>query len=590
MTLKLTFTRKALGFVLTLLFACSWCQADLTTNIPQTGPVILKTGKDTSNVACWLETSLHRVFPHSKPGNARLKLLTARNAKIAFQACVKSGQTKDLIVSCELVGAEAFKPNVRYVGLVPMHHLTSGTAPEDLDGMEHLPGLVPDPLWPLTRVSSIGLNESRSFWITLNIPKDATPGTNEFKVRLSCNDGKQTVELPVSLEISEFVVKPRTNFPVTHWWRGEATWDYYKTDMFDQRWWDITRAQMANMLDHGSDVVYVPMFFNRRETFKRPCQLLIVNERQPGQYEFDWTRVKQFTDMCRKIGFKKFEWPHMWIYWGVKNPMRIYTHKGDKYEMLWDPNISGFSDTYMNFLKQFLPQFHEFLKKENLLEDSYFHLSDEPHADHIADYKRARQVLKDLAPWMKVMDALSDINYGRQGLTDIPVPIVSSAQAYVKEGIPHWVYYCCAPTGKWLNRFMDTPLTKVRMSGFVFYRQGANGFLHWGFNYWHKIEQEALTDPFNDGSAAAWPSIPYGDPFMIYPGPDGQPLDSIRWEVFAESLQDYAILQTAGISPNDPLLKDIHTYADFPKSEEWIQNTLENILRKPVVRKADATR
>ena len=52
---------------------------------------------------------------------------------------------------------------------------------------------------------------------------------------------------------------------------------------------------------------------------------------------------------------------------------------------------------------------------------------------------------------------------------------------------------------------------------------------------------------------------------MIYPGKDG-PIDSIRWEVFAESLQDYAILQTAGIKPDDPLLAPLKSYADFPKT------------------------
>ena len=270
----------------------------------------------------------------------------------------------------------------------------------------------------------------------------------------------------------------------------------------------------------------------------------------------------------------------MWIYWGVKNPMRIYTKKGESYEMLWPPDISGFSETYTNFLGQLLPQFHDFLVKENLMESSYFHLSDEPgEGEHLTNYKHARQILRDLAPWMKVMDALSNIEYGKQGLTDIPIPLVSAAQAYVDAKIPHWVYYCCNPTGPWLNRFQDTPLAKIRMSGMVFYRQGAKGFLHWGFNYWHKLEQEVLTDPFTDSSAGLWPSIPYGDPFMIYPGPDGKPMDSIRWEVFAEALQDYAILQTAGIKPDDALLSEIKTYAEFPKSEEWIQQILEKVLK-----------
>jgi hypothetical protein len=536
------------------------------------------------NVAFWLESSLKRVFPKTEPGAEGIQLLAARNSRIAFQACLKNRRLTELSAECQVIGADGLRPRIRYVGLVPMHHLTANTELSELDGVEHLPGLVPDTLWPLTRVTSIGPTESRSFWITLNIPADARPGIHEFKVRLSLADGSAQAELPVTLEVSSLTLKPRKDFPVTHWWRGEATWDYYKTGMFDERWWTLTEAQLRNMLDHGSDVVYAPIFFNRRETFKRPCQLLIVNETAPGKYQFDWSRVKRFTDLGKKIGFREFEWSHLWIYWGVKNPIRVYTEKAGEYEMLWPPDTGATSETYINFLKQFLPEFHDFLIRENILQHSYFHLSDEPGDNDVENYRAARKVLRELAPWMKVMDALSEVRYGREGLTDIPIPIVSAAQAYIDEKIPHWVYYCCAPQGPWLNRFQDTPLAKIRMSGMLFYRLGAKGFLHWGFNYWHKLEQEVLIDPFNDSSAAMWPLIPYGDAFMIYPGADGIPMDSLRWEVFAESLQDYALLQTAGIEPDDQLLAPIKSYAVFPKSEVWIKETLEKVLRsKPVV-------
>jgi hypothetical protein len=53
-----------------------------------------------------------------------------------------------------------------------------------------------------------------------------------------------------------------------------------------------------------------------------------------------------------------------------------------------------------------------------------------------------------------------------------------------------------------------------------------------------------------------------------------------RWEVFAESLQDYQLLQTAGIPPDSPLLKDLRTYADFPKSEAWIDKTIAAVLKQ----------
>jgi hypothetical protein len=532
-----------------------------------------------SDVTVWLESSLKRVFPRSQPSSAPLNLLAARGGRIAFQVCFRNLNLRPLHLECCVRDADDLKPQVRLVGLVPLPHLTPNTDLAELEGTGHLPGLVPDPLLLTTKAIS-GPNESRSFWITLNTPADALPGSRELKVQLTLQGNEpQVIEMPVKLEISEGVLQPRRDFPVTHWWRGEATWDYYGTGMFEERWWRLTQGQMENLLAHGTDVVYVPIFFSRRETFKRPCQLLIVDEPTPGQYRFDWSRVKRFTDLCREIGFQQFEWSHLWIYWGVENPIRVYTQEGSKYIMLWPPDTLAISDTYLNFLKQFLPQFHDFLVKESLLAGSFFHLSDEPGSDqHVENYRRARKVLHDLAPWMKVMDALSDVRYGKEGLTDMPIPIVDAAQGYIDAKIPHWVYFCCGPQGPWINRFMDTPLSKIRMSGWLFYRLGARGFLHWGYNYWHKIEQEAVVDPFNDGSAAFWPGIPYGDPFVVYPGED-RPIDSIRWEVFAESLQDYALLQSAGIRPEDALLNDLRSYSDFPKSEEWIRAALAKILK-----------
>ena len=66
---------------------------------------------------------------------------------------------------------------------------------------------------------------------------------------------------------------------------------------------------------------------------------------------------------------------------------------------------------------------------------------------------------------------------------------------------------------------------------------------------------------------------------VVYPGPDG-PYDSIRWEVFAESLQDYAILQSAGTDPDDPLLAPLRSYEDFPKTAEWISQALKQVLKQ----------
>jgi hypothetical protein len=546
---------------------------------PTSPPVIIETvDRADESMTFWLESSLRRVFPQSLPKSADLELLAARNSRIAFQVCVRNNGEDVDHVTCMVNEADELAPQVRFVGLTPVQHLTLETPLRELEGGgRFIPGLVPDSLWPVS-TAEVCPFESRSFWVTLTIPKWVEPGKRTLQVRLTRRENEElAAELPIQLTIAPLVLKPRHDFPVTHWWWPQSTWDQHKTGMFDERWWRITRAQMENMFAHGCDVVYVPIFFfSFPKTVERPGQMLIVREPAPGVYQFDWSHVKRFTDMCREIGFRQFEWSHLWRNWTVASPPIVYKLEGRRYIGLWPADEPLLSPKYTTFMKQFLPDFKKFLDQERLLDRSYFHLADEPQ--NLANYGAAREFLRREAPWIKVMDAVQDIEIAEQKLTDIPVCLVSVAGAYEDEDIPHWVYFCCVPTGDYLNRFMDTPLPKIRMAGWTFYRLRANGFLHWGFNYWNKLNDESAVNPFVDATAGSSPGIPAGDPFVIYPGPDGRPLDSIRWEVFAESLQDYALLQTAGISPDDESLDEIKSYKDFPKSEPWLDETRRRIL------------
>lgn len=547
------------------------------------GPIVAAVAdKSPHKLAFWMESTLNRVFPQSPEGTSTsIELLSGRNMKLSFQACVRNRSIHAQDVECVVTAPDAIKVRVRRVGYVPLKHLTTDTDPSELDGAGLLPGLVPDPLFPEPR-ASVGPSENQSFWVSVFVPADAKPGKHDLKVTMKFGDkGSRSVDLTALINVKELVIKPRQSFPVTHWWHADAIYHSIKAPRFDEKWWAIMPKYVSNMVDHGSNVVYVPLFHNRREVVPQPCQLLKITTTSQEQYQFDFSDVSRFVKLAKDNGAEYLEWTHLWIYWGVRNPIRIFGNGPEgRSELLWSTEAPATTGPYLTFLKQFLPAFHEFLKKEGVLEKSYFHLSDEPGGDeHFANYRKARELLRELAPWMKVMDALSEVRYGKEGLTDYPVPIISSAPAYIDAKIPHWVYYCCGPRGKYLNRFMDTPLPKIRMSGWLFYRLGASGFLHWGYTYWYKMDTQELTDPFSEGSGYGWPGIPYGDPFVVYPSPDG-PLDSIRWEVFAESLQDYALLQSAEIKPDDPLLEPLKDYANFPRSEEWIRDAVTRCLGK----------
>jgi len=464
-----------------------------------------------------------------------------------------------------------------------MPHRTTDVDISEQDGAEYIPGFVPDPLIP-ERMATVGPSENQSFWITVTVPSGVQPGQRHLKVVLSSEDEKTKAksvigELSANLDVRSFTIQPRHDFPVTHWWHADALYDYYKTEPFSEKWWREAELYLKDMTSHGSNVIMVPIFHTRREIVPRPPQLLKVTEIYPGKYQFDFSDVRRFIEMGKRSGTEYFEFPHLWLYWGVKNPIHVYRQDGDHWSLLWPTESDATTGVFRNFLEQYLPALRRFLDAEGLPADrTFFHVSDEPGSgEQFENYKKARVLLKELAPWMKVMDALSDVEYGKQRVTDIPVPILQSALKYIDAGIPHWVYFCTGPRGNYLNRLFDTPLAKIRMSGWLFYRLQANGFLHWGYNYWYKMDTQDLEDTFQEGAGGAWPGIPYGDPFEVYPGAEG-PIDSIRWEVFAESLQDYAILQTAGIKPDSAMLSDIKNYEDFPKTEGWIQERVHKIL------------
>ena len=104
-------------------------------------------------------------------------------------------------------------------------------------------------------------------------------------------------------------------------------------------------------------------------------------------------------------------------------------------KLLFPPETEATSPEYREFLTQFFTELYDLLKAEKLLTKSFFHVSDEPHGDeHRANYQAARKMLKEIAPWMKTMDALSEIAYGREKITDMPVPSIRTAVQFYNEG------------------------------------------------------------------------------------------------------------------------------------------------------------
>ena len=520
-------------------------------------------------------SSLKRCFPNSQfAPSATCALDAARGERVSCQIVVRTAEAPETV---KIVAPKMVKTDllVRRVGYVTQKHLNTGTSATDLDGVGNVPGLVPDPLLPETEVTA-GPFEAHSFWLTITPHRDAVVGPVDIPV--SVKIGENESQITIHLNVHKAVLPERKNFPVTHWFYCDALSDFYHLKPFEEKFWPILEKYMVDLVQHGNNIMHTPLFTPPTDGVKKPNQLLKVT-REGKHYRFDWSDVHRFIQLTKKSGFTGYEWSHFFSQWGCQHAIRIYEGDPAADKLLWPPDTDATSPIYRDFLSQLIPELEKFLDQEQIRSISYFHISDEPHGDvALANYRKARAMMRELAPWMKFMDALSQISFANEGLIDMPIPSIETAVDFQKAGYPAWCYFCCGPRGDYLNRLMDTPLAKIRMSGWLFYRLKSLGFLHWGYNYWYQSQTRNMIDPFTEQSGGAWPGWAYGDTFMVYPGADG-PIDSLRWEVFAESLQDFALLQASGLSPDDSSLKDIVSYREFPKTEEWVTQQHNAVLK-----------
>ena len=65
-------------------------------------------------------------------------------------------------------------------------------------------------------------------------------------------------------------------------------------------------------------------------------------------------------------------------------------------------------------------------------------------------------------------------------------------------------------------------------------RYQLDGFLHWGYNFYHSQFSTRSIDPYlcTDADGA----FPSGDPFLVYPGRDGIPEESQRMMLIDEAM------------------------------------------------------
>ena len=235
---------------------------------------------------------------------------------------------------------------------------------------------------------------------------------------------------------------------------------------------------------------------------------------------------------------------HLFSQWGsIAAPKVMAKVEGKERKLFsWDtPAVGG---EYTRFLHVFLPELKRFLKEEGILEDTFFHISDEPKEEDMDSFHAAVESVKDLLQDCKVMDALSSFAIYRRGDVKKPVVSVNHIEPFVEAKVQNlWAYYCTGQAVEVPNRFIAMPSSRNRILGVLCYVYRLEGFLHWGFNFYNSEKSREHIDPYKVTDAGE--AFPSGDPFLVYPGKEGIPYESLRLVVLQEAMADLRVLNKA---------------------------------------------
>jgi len=426
-----------------------------------------------------------------------------------------------------------------FVGYIP---LEKNTPASEAIIIRKAPCEVPDPLLEI-RTLDLPANQSQPVWLTIFVPREAPAGEYRGSITVLATPkatettaegsvaanplpdefgGTTTVRttLQVQLVVDHFILPDGRHLWVTNWFNLENIARAHQVEIWSEGFWEILARYAANMAAHRQNVVLTPW------------SLVAVSREEDGTFSFDFSRFDRYVELFERAGVAdRIEISHIGggeKGWGtpiVLYKVRAYDKAKNQW-ITWDGEIG---------LPPLLKALEQHLEQRGWLAKSMIHVADEPILSNLDSWRRVSDFVAQAAPRLRRIEAIETIDLC--GALEVWVPQLSHFERW-REAYEarrscgeFWYYICVNPHGNlYPNRFLDYPLSRVRVLHWVNFAEDLVGYLHWGWNFWGK-------DPFG----VPTDRLPPGDTHVIYPGSQG-PLNSIRWEIQRESLEDFEYL------------------------------------------------
>ena len=480
------------------------------------------------------------------------RITALKNERFSFQCVCYMNDAGDPITQLmvpKLGGELAKYATVREVRSVPVSiPIVPGTDPDNY--LRSTPGLYPDLLSEPVYDGEISIVKAqlKALWIDLDLRR-ACDGINagESKLKLSLTyNGDVSCSAEITVEILDAIL-PKQELILTQWFHCDCIANYYHCDVWSEKHWEYVEKFAKVARKNGINLLLTPLLTPSLDTKvggERLTTQLLGITKKGDEYEFDFTLLDRWIDMCDRVGIEYFEISHFFTQWGAEHAPKVMAWVDGEYKRIfgWETEATG--EEYVTFLRAMITAFLDHMKARGDDKRCFFHISDEPSQEQLPSYKAAKESIADLLQDYTIMDALSSYEFYTQGIVKTPIPCNSHIGPFIEGEVPGlWTYYC---SGQWKdvsNRFLSMPSYRNRSIGVHMYKYDIVGFLQWGFNFYNTRQSYRSLDPYGDSCGHDW--VPAGDTYSVYPGEDGNALESLRIVVFYDAIQDIGAMKLA---------------------------------------------
>ncbi len=370
-------------------------------------------------------------------------------------------------------------------------------------------GWWPDPLLSFLNSVDIKKQEAQSFWLRVRPEAEVPAGTYQGEILITAK-GQEETRRKLTIHVRDFTLPPVAPIPVVF----PAPTEGILAKLTDEPWEKLKFQWSDFLADYyiGWDNLYVP---------QAPDWEILERLREQG-------RLSQFN--LYPVGFG-----------GVSYRKQA--------------NSGAFDPEVMNKLLAALDENVQEAKKRKLLPYAYLYGMDEIPGRYEKFIRAVAREVKMHHPELPLSTTASDPDYGVDGVEeiDIWIPLIhhydqEKAEIARSHGRKVWWYTCTTPAHPFPNVFTEYPLMDLRiMQGAMSALYQPDGFLYYSLLRIWLREGKPPRTPITTGPYTDWDpcalaytgGIVYnGEGYLVYPGPKGSPLASIRLENFRDGLED----------------------------------------------------